>query len=74
MYRSIEELIEKLELEKQRLKDSLKDCIDYNNLRDDEEVKYNNHYNEVNKLLSNLIKIIKEQLNDEFLSDNVTEK
>lgn len=74
MYRSIEELIEKLELEKQRLKDSFDDFIYSSHLRDDEEVEYNNRYDKVNESLSNLIDIIKKQLNDEFLSENVTER
>lgn len=74
MYSSIKELITKLESEKQRLKDSFEDFIYYSHLRYDEEVKYNNQYNEVNGSLSDLIGIIKKQLNDELLSDNVTEK
>lgn len=74
MYSSIKELITKLESEKQRLKDSFEDFIYYSHLRDDEEVEYNKQYNEVNGSLSDLIEIINNQLNDEFLSDNVTEK
>ena len=74
MNRPIEELIEKLESEKQRLKQNFEDFIFYSHLRDYEEVEYNNQYNEVNGSLSDLIEIIKKQLNDEFLSDNVTEK
>ena len=74
MYSSIKELITKLESEKQRLKDSFEDFIYSSHLRDDEEVEYNNQYNEVNGSLSDLIEIIKKQLNDELLSDNVTEK
>ena len=74
MNRPTEELIEKLESEKQRLKQNFEDFIYYSHLRYDEEVEYNNQYNEVNGSLSDLIEIIKKQLNDELLSDNVTEK
>lgn len=74
MYSSIKELITKLESEKQRLKVSFEDFINYSHLRDYEEVEYNNQYNEVNGSLSDLIEMIKKQLNDELLSDNVTEK
>ena len=61
MNRPTEELIEKLESEKQRLKQNFEDFIFYSHLRDYEEVEYNNQYNEVNGSLSDLIEIFKKQ-------------
>ena len=68
MYSSIEELIEKLESEKKRLQDNFSQLADY------EKESYKTNYQQVDNWLSDLIDLINNELNDEFLSDNVTIK
>lgn len=68
MYSSIEELIEKLESEKKRLQDNFSQLADY------EKESYKTNYQQVDNWFSDLIDLINNELNDEFLSDNVTVK
>lgn len=68
MYSSIKELIEKLESEKKRLQDNFSQLADY------EKEAYENQYQQVYNYFSSLIDLINNELNDEFLSGDVTEK
>ena len=68
MHNSIKELIEKLESEKKRLRDNFSQLADY-----DREV-YESQYQQVDNYFSNLIDLIDNELDDEFLSDDVTKK
>lgn len=68
MYSSIKELIEKLESEKKRLQDNFSQLADY------EKEVYKNQYQQVDNYFSTLIDLINNELNDEFLSDDVTKK
>ena len=68
MYSSIKELIEKLESEKKRLQDNFSHLADY------EKEVYKNQYQQVDEDFSNLIDLINNELKDESLSDDVTEK
>ena len=68
MYSSIKELIEKLESEKKRLQDNFSQLADY------EKEVYKNQYQQVDKDFSTLIDLIDNELDDEFLSDDVTKK
>ena len=68
MYSSIKELIEKLESEKKRLQDNFSQLADY-----DREV-YESQYQQVDNYFSTLIDLIDNELDDEFLSDDVTKK
>ena len=68
MYSSIKELIEKLESEKKRLQDNFSQLADY------EKEVYKNQYQQVDEDFSNLIDLINNELKDESLSDDVTEK
>lgn len=68
MYSSIKELIKKLESEKKRLQDNFSQLADY------EKEVYKNHYQHVDEDFSNLIDLINNELKDESLSDDVTEK
>ena len=68
MYSSIKELIEKLEFEKKRLQDNFSQLADY------EKEVYENQYQKVDNYFLILIDLINNELNDEFLSDDVTEK
>ena len=68
MYSSIKELIEKLESEKKRLQDIFSQLADY------EKEVYKNQYQQVDEDFSNLIDLINNELKDESLSDDVTEK
>ena len=68
MYSSIKELIKKLESEKKRLRDNFSQLADY------EKEVYKNHYQHVDEDFSNLIDLINNELKDESLSDDVTEK
>ena len=67
MYSSINELIKKLESERVRLQEDLNQLYD---LKDAYEV----HYQHADTHLLALVNLIYNELNDEFLSDNVTEK
>ena len=67
MYSSINELIKKLESERIRLQENLNQLYD---LKDAYEI----HYQHADAHLFALINLIYNELNDEFLSDNVTEK
>lgn len=67
MYSSIKELIKKLESEQVRLQENLNQLHD---LRDAYEI----HYQHADAYLSALIGLIYKELDDKFLSDNVTEK
>ena len=67
MYSSINELIKKLESERIRLQENLNQLYD---LKDANEI----HYQHADTHLLALINLIYNELNDEFLSDNVTEK
>lgn len=67
MYSSINELIKKLESERIRLQENLNQLYD---LKDAYEI----HYQHADTHLLALINLIYNELNDEFLSDNVTEK
>lgn len=67
MYSSINELIKKLESERVRLQENLNQLYD---LKDAYEI----HYQHADTHLLALINLIYNELNDEFLSDNVTEK
>ena len=68
MYSSIKDLIEKLESEKKRLQDNFSQLADY-----DREV-YKSKYQQVDNDFSTLIDLIDNELDDEFLSDDVTKK
>ena len=68
MYRSIEELIENIESEKKRLQDIFSQLADY------EKKAYENQYQQVDNDFSSLIDLINNELDDEFLSGDVTEK
>ena len=68
MYSSIKELITKLESEKKRLQDNFSQLADY-----DREV-YESQYQQVDNYFSNLIDLINNELDDEFLSDDVAKK
>ena len=68
MYSSIKELIEKLESEKKRLQDNFSHLADY------EKEVYKNQYQQVDEDFSNLIDLINNELKDESLFDDVTEK
>lgn len=68
MYSSIKELIKKLESEKKRLQDNFSQLADY------EKEVYKNQYQHVDEDFSNLIDLINNELKDESLSDDVTEK
>ena len=68
MYSSIKELIENLESEKKRLQDIFSQLADY------EKKAYENQYQQVDNDFSSLIDLINNELDDEFLSGDVTEK
>lgn len=68
MYSSVKELIEKLESEKKRLQDNFSQLADY------EKEVYENQYQQVDDYFSTLIDLINNELNNDFLSDGVTEK
>lgn len=68
MYSSIKELIKKLESEKRRLQDIFSQLADY------EKEAYENQYQQVDNDFSSLIDLINNELDDEFLSGDVTEK
>lgn len=68
MYSSIKELIEKLASERKRLQDNFSQLADY------EKESYENQYQQVDDYFSTLIDLINNELNDEFLSGDVTEK
>ena len=68
MYRSIKELIENIESEKKRLQDIFSQLADY------EKEAYENQYQQVDNDFSSLIDLINNELDDEFLSGDVTEK
>ena len=68
MYSSIKELIDKLESEKKRLQDNFSQLADY------EREVYESQYQHADAYLSALIDLIYKELDDEFLSENVTEK
>lgn len=68
MYSSKKDLIEKLESEKKRLQDNFSQLGDYVN----EVVE--SQYQQVDNYFSTLIDLINNELNDEFLSDDVTNK
>ena len=67
MYSSINELIKKLESERVRLQENLNQLYD---LKDAYEI----HYQHADTHLLALVNLINNEINDEFLSDNVTEK
>ena len=68
MYSSIKELIEKLESENKRLQDNFSQLADY-----DREL-YESQYQQVDNYFSTLIDLINNELDDEFLSDDVAKK
>ena len=68
MYSAKKDLIEKLESEKKRLQDNFSQLGDYVN----EVVE--SQYQQVDNYFSTLIDLINNELNDEFLSDDVTKK
>lgn len=68
MYSSIKELIEKLASEEKKLQDNFSQLADY------EKESYENQYQQVDDYFSTLIDLINNELNDEFFSDDVTEK
>ena len=68
MYSSTKELITKLESEKKRLQDNFSQLADY-----DREV-YKSQYQKVDNYFSTLIDLINNELDDEFLSDDVAKK
>lgn len=68
MYRSIKELIENIESEKKRLQDIFSQLADY------EKEAYENQYQQVDNDFLSLIDLINNELDDEFLSGDVTEK
>ena len=68
MYSSIKELIENLESEKKRLQDIFSQLSDY------EKESYKTSYQKVDDWFSTLIDLVNNELNDEFLFGDVTEK
>ena len=68
MYSSIKELIENLESEKKRLQDIFSQLSDY------EKESYKTSHQKVDDWFSNLIDLVNNELNDEFLFGDVTEK
>ena len=68
MYRSIKDLIENLKSEKKRLQDIFSELADY------EKESYKTSYQQVDDWFSTLIDLINNELNDEFLFGDVTEK
>ena len=68
MYSSIKELIENLESEKKRLQDIFSHLSDY------EKEAYENQYQQVDNDFLSLIDLINNELDDEFLFGDVTEK
>lgn len=68
MYSSIKELIENIESEKKRLQDIFSQLADY------EKEAYENQYQQVDNDFSSLIDLINNELDEEFLSGDVTEK
>lgn len=68
MYSSIKELIENLESEKKRLQDIFSQLSDY------EKEAYENQYQQVDNDFLSLIDLINNELDDEFLFGDVTEK
>ena len=68
MYSSIKDLIEKLKFEKKRLQDNFSQLADY------EKESYKTSYQQVDNDFSSLIDLINNELDDEFLSGDVTEK
>lgn len=68
MYSSKKDLIEKLESEKKRLQDN------FSQLDDHGKEVVESQYQQVDNYFSTLIDLIHNELNDEFLSDNVTIK
>ena len=68
MYRSIKELIENIESEKKRLQDIFSQLSDY------EKESYKTSYQKVDDWFSTLIDLVNNELNDEFLFGDVTEK
>ena len=68
MYRSIKDLIENLKSEKKRLQDIFSELADY------EKESYKTSYQQVDDWFSTLIDLINNELDDEFLSGDVTEK
>ena len=68
MYSSIKDLIEKLKYEKQRLQDNFSQLADY------EKESYKTSYQKVDDWFSTLIDLVNNELNDEFLFGDVTEK
>lgn len=67
MYRTVKELIENLESENKRLQDIFNELADY------EKEVYQTQYRQVDNYFSTLIDLLNKELNDEFLSDDVTE-
>ena len=68
MYSSIKDLIENLKSEKKRLQDIFSELADY------EQESYKTSYQQIDDWFSTLIDLVNNELDDEFLSDNVTEK
>lgn len=68
MYSSIKDLIEKLKYEKKRLQDNFSQLADY------EKESYKTSYQKVDDWFSTLIDLVNNELNDEFLFGDVTEK
>ena len=68
MYRSVKDLIENLKSEKKRIQDIFSELADY------EKESYKTSYQQVDDWFSTLIDLINNELNDEFLSGDVTEK
>ena len=68
MYSSKKDLIEKLESEKKRLQD------DFSQLDDYAKEVVESQYQQVENYFSTLIDLINNELNDDFLSDDVTKK
>lgn len=68
MYSSVKELIENLESEKKRLQDIFSQLSDY------EKESYKTSHQKVDDWFSNLIDLVNNELNDEFLFGDVTEK
>lgn len=68
MYSSIKELIENLESEKKRLQDIFSQLSDY------EKESYKTSHQKVDDWFSTLIDLVNNELNDEFLFGDVTEK
>lgn len=68
MYSSIKDLIEKLKYEKKRLQDNFSQLAGY------EKESYKTSYQKVDDWFSTLIDLVNNELNDEFLFGDVTEK